>query len=347
MTKKKWYQVLFLLLWWLFIIVCAFIAGYFLAMLIFGITGYPPEPVSYVLSGLISCILLAAGWGLFSHIFFNMEQNDRRRKPLKAAIDAMNRVAQGDFSVFLKPDNFGPYDELIESVNQMAKDLGDMETLRQDFVSNVSHEIQSPLTSISGYVTLLENDTLTPEQRKHYIDIIKAESNRLSKLSSNLLKLSSLDAGVTSLAISKFRLDKQLQNTVILLEPQWSEKNISIEAELEKVFVSADDGLLSQVWVNLLNNAIKFTPDGGKIQILLTSDEGKAICSIADNGIGISPEQQIHVFERFYKADKSRDRSLGGNGLGLSLVKRIVDLHSGSVTLESEFQKGTTFTVTL
>jgi len=347
MKKKKWHQVFFWMFWWLFIIVCTFTIGYFLTMSIFGITGRPPEPVAYVLFGIISIILFAVVWLFLSRIFFKKDENDTRRKPVKDAINAMNRIAHGDFSVFLDPDNFGPYDELVESVNKMAKDLGNMETLRQEFVSNVSHEIQSPLTSIGGYVSLLESDTLAPAQRKHYIDIIKAESNRLSKLSTNLLKLSSLDSGITPFQASKFRLDKQIQNIVILLEPQWSEKNISITAELDKTIISADEELLSQVWINLLHNAIKFTPESGTIHIVLAADSEKISCTITDSGIGIAPEDQVHIFERFYKADKSRDRSLGGNGLGLSLVKKIVELHDGSVTLLSEPLKGTTFTITL
>lgn len=192
----------------------------------------------------------------------------------------------------------------------------------------------------------MENDALAPGQRKHYLDIIKAESARLSKLSSNLLKLSSLDSGVAPL-FSQFRLDKQLQSAVILLDPQWSGKTISITAELDKVMISADEELLSQVWINLLHNAIKFTPEGGWIHITLATKGGKTICVIADNGMGISSEDQLHIFERFYKVDKSRDRSLGGNGLGLSLVKKIVELHGGIVSVESEQGKGTTLIVTL
>ena len=349
MKNKKWYQVLLWLVFWVFIIICVFIVGHFLTMMIFGITGRPTEIVSHVLYGLISCIIPVVIWCIVSFILYvyGKGNNDSRKRPVREAIDAINRIARGDFNVFLNKDDFGPYDTLIESVNQMAKNLGDMETLRQDFVSNVSHEIGSPLTSINGYVTLLENDALTPEQRKHYIDIIKGESNRLSKLSANLLKLSSLDAGAIPLQTVKFRLDKQIQNTVILLEPQWSEKNITITAELDKAIISADEELFSQVWINLLNNAVKFTPEGGAIDIVLSNDSEKINCVIRDNGIGIATEEQIHVFERFYKADKSRDRSVGGSGLGLPLVKKIVELHGGGITLESEFGKGTAFIITL
>ncbi|EGW39773.1 HAMP domain-containing sensor histidine kinase [Desulfosporosinus sp. OT] len=351
MKKQKWPQTLSWLLWCLFIIIAGFTAGYYLTMMIYTIIGRPPEPAAYVLYGLLSLAVLALEFFLFFYILRRAQQGKDhgwlQDSFFKVASHAMSRIAHGDFSVFLDPRDFRDHSELVESINTMAQALGTLETLRQDFVSNVSHEIQSPLTSIGGYAALLENNALMPEQRKHYLEIIKAESARLSKLSSNLLKLSSLDSGVIPLAARQFRLDKQLQSAVILLDPQWSQKNISITADLDKVMVSADEELLSQVWINLLHNAIKFTPEGGRIQITLAAKGGKTICTIADNGMGISPEDQLHIFERFYKVDKSRDRSLGGNGLGLSLVKKIVELHGGIVSVESEPGKGTTLIVTL
>lgn len=351
MKKQKWPQILSWLLWCLFCIVSAFTAGYFLTMLLFKTTGFPSELVAFMICAFISLVLLSLEFFVFFFILRHSQQGKKhgwlQDSFFMVASDAMSRIARGDFSVFLDPKDFGEQRELVDSINTMVKELGSMETLRQDFVSNVSHEIQSPLTSIGGYATLLENDALAPAQRKHYIDIIKAESTRLSKLSSNLLKLSSLDSGVAPLSTSQFRLDKQLQNAVILLDPQWSKKNISVTGELDKVTVSADEELLSQVWINLLHNAIKFTPEGGAIHITLATNDGKTVCTIADSGVGISSEDQIHIFDRFYKVDKSRDRSLGGNGLGLSLVKKIVELHGGIVNVESEKGKGTTFIVTL
>lgn len=350
MKKQKGVQTLGWLLWWLFIIIGAFTAGYFLTMQIYRIIGRPSEPVSYILYGLLSLAVLA----FECLVVFLISRYTQRGKmhdlyhdnSFKAVNEAMNRIAHGDFDVSLDPEKLG-FNKYIDSINTMAKELGTMETLRQDFVANVSHEIQSPLTSISGYIELLENDATPPIQRKRYFEIVKAESDRLSKLCSNLLKLSSLDSGSTPLSVCQFDIDEQLQNTVILLEPQWSPKNISITATLEKVALSADEGLLSQVWINLLHNAAKFTPEGGTIHVTLTTNDERIICAITDSGIGITPEDQRRIFERFYKADKSHDRSIGGNGLGLSLVKKIVELHGGSVSVESELGKGTTFTVTL
>jgi signal transduction histidine kinase len=229
----------------------------------------------------------------------------------------------------------------------MARELGSMEKLRQDFISDVSHELQSPLTSIAGFAALLQKDGVSGEDVSHYAAIIETESRRLSKLSDNLLRLSTLEAGVTPLETREFRLDKQLENILLMLEPQWAGKNLSPEASLAKLSVSGNEALLSQVWINLLHNAIKFTPEGGTIHVQLTMDNGQWTVTVADSGIGIPEEAQIHIFERFYKADKSRDRALGGNGLGLSLVKKIVELHGGRVAVVSAKGKGAAFTVTI
>jgi signal transduction histidine kinase len=262
-------------------------------------------------------------------------------------LNAMTRISQGDFDVYINPQDNVIHDDIAEGINKIARELGSMEKLRQDFISNVSHEIQSPLTSIRGFATLLKNDTLTAEQRNHYLNIIEAESKRLSSLSDNLLKLSALENGTEPLSLKEYRLDRQLEKIALMLEPQWSARHIAIEADLEKLTIQGDEDLLSQVWVNLLHNAVKFTPEGGTIHIILKAANNEAYCQIVDTGIGITPEDLIHIFERFYKVDKSRDRALGGNGLGLSLAKKIVELHGGHITPQSELGKGATFTVTL
>jgi signal transduction histidine kinase len=161
------------------------------------------------------------------------------------------------------------------------------------------------------------------------------------------LKLSALETGSEPLSIKEYGLDRQLEKVALMLEPQWRSKNITMEAELEKLTIQGDEDLLSQVWVNLLHNAIKFTPEGGIIRIVLKSRDNEACCQIVDTGIGIAPEDLLHIFERFYKVDKSRDRALGGNGLGLSLAKKIVELHGGHIIPQSTLGKGSTFTVTL
>jgi two-component system phosphate regulon sensor histidine kinase PhoR len=327
----------------LFIMSSVFAAAYALTRLIFGVTGHPPEPVDYILSGLLGMILmpLVGRFLIFQQMFDSLHG-----KPLMEILNAMSKIAQGDFNVFVDADEeHSPYSEVADSVNKMARELGSLEKLRQDFISNVSHEIQSPLTSISGYASLLMRDGISPEQIIHYATIIEAESKRLSKLSDNLLRLSVLEADGAPPEVKAFRLNKQLESIILMLEPQWSQKNIILDVSMPVMTMNGNEDLLSQVWINLLHNAIKFTPENGGIHVVLGGNEDNVICTIADNGIGISPEDQIHIFERFYKVDKARDRSLGGNGLGLSLVKKIVEMHGGQVTVESELGKGSIFKV--
>ena len=323
-------------------------AGYGLMSLIYRWTGTPPDFWAHILSGTMGFILFGGAAAVARPLVVRFSNDARQNQVIHSQLlNAMTRIAQGDFDVYIKPQDFLFHDDLAEGINKIAKELSSMEQLRQDFISNVSHEIQSPLTSILGFATLLKDDKLTAEQRKHYLSIIEAESKRLSSLSDNLLKLSALETSGGSLTIKEYRLDKQLEKVALTLEPQWSAKNIAVEADLEKAIIQGDESLLWQVWVNIMHNAIKFTPEGGKISIVTKTAGNEVSCLISDTGIGISPEDQIHVFERFYKVDKSRDRALGGNGLGLSLAKKIVELHHGRITLQSEPGKGTTFTVSL
>jgi len=321
----------------------AFMAGYGITALIYHFTGQPLEILRHLFSGLAAIVIILAGWRMLLQLGGRTSHRKNVRDVHDELTDTLAQIAQGNFDVLLDPGNVGVFNDLAESINDMARNLGTLETMRQDFISNVSHEIQSPLTSIGGFAALLKKDDLPDEQRQRYADIIEAESKRLSSLSDNLLKLSSLDNNKIPLTIQEFRLDKQLERIALTLEPQWSAKNITLEADLQKLTVSGDEDLLSQVWMNLLHNAIKFTPEGGQINISLTSDDGSAIVKISDTGPGIAPEDLIHIFERFYKVDKARDRSFGGNGLGLSLVKKIVELHGGNVTSESKVGEGTVF----
>ncbi len=323
-----------------FSLAVCFTIAYLLMQYVFSTNTTPPAMVSFLLTSGVGFLI----FGISVRII-QLFHGDGRNEHFDEVLDALTKISHGNFDVLL--EGKGMYIELTTAINQMAKDLGSLENLRQNFVSNVSHEIQSPLTSISGFAELLRNDNLSPEQRKHYIDVIETESKRLSKLSENLLKLSSLENNTQPIGNAPFPLHKQIENAVLMLEPQWSEKNIDIVLSLDKVTFSGDEGLLYQVWINLLHNAIKFTQQDGEIKVSLTKSEREIICEVSDNGIGIAPEDQIHIFERFYKADKSRNRSLGGNGLGLALSKKIVNLHGGTIVLHSEHQIGTTFRVVL
>jgi two-component system, OmpR family, phosphate regulon sensor histidine kinase PhoR len=268
---------------------------------------------------------------------------------LESMLDAMGRIAKGDFNVNLNinPGPIVEIRELVDSINHMAGELNNMERMRQEFISNVSHEIQSPLTSIRGFARVLQTETLSQEERMHYLDIIETESRRLSKLSENLLKLTWLESEHHPFEPRRYRLDKQLRDIVLACEPQWVEKGIEIDISLEEVSVVADEDLMSQVWVNLINNSIKFTPQGGTIGISLHNRGSEVVVCISDTGPGIAEQDQAHIFERFYKADKSRNRSSGGSGLGLAIVKKIIDLHRGNISVQSVLGEGAEFTVSL
>ncbi|WP_090822500.1 cell wall metabolism sensor histidine kinase WalK [Paenibacillus sp. yr247] len=300
---------------------------------------------SEVIVQLINCVSGIFLWGMtmaFLGRFFRSQQ----MKFFQTMIHAIRSMSRGDFNVSVdnNPHN-GPFVELVDSINNMAVELGQLEKMRQEFISNVSHEIQSPLTSISGFSRALQNEQITPEERKHYLEIIEAESTRLSKLSDNLLKLSSLESQHHPFEPKSYRLDKQIRNHILACEPQWVEKNIEMDIELEAVTLTADEDLMSQVWTNLIHNAIKFTPSGGTIGVHVTSSGEEVVIRISNNGACILEEDLPHIFERFYKADKSRNRTSGGNGLGLSIVKKIIDMHQGFISIDSGPDEKTTFTV--
>jgi signal transduction histidine kinase len=268
-------------------------------------------------------------------------------------LQALEQIARGDFSarVPARPRDQGIFTELIDSVNTVAAELDQMEQLRQAFISNVSHEIQSPLTSIRGFAQALQNDTLAPATRHHYLSIIEAESLRLSKLSESLLALAALDADQVKFAPRPYRLDKQLRTLSLTTEPQWAAKQLDLELDLPELTVTADEDLLSQVWLNLLHNSIKFTPAGGRITVRGRQADGQVSVSVADTGPGIAPADLPHVFERFYKADQARSATLngapGGSGLGLAIAREIVTRHQGTLTAASQPPAGAEFTVTL
>lgn len=327
-------------------------SGQYIFIFISGQLESMPLYIIFIVQSFLSVVIYFVSLKIYFYLYRRFTNKNRkfdlsRFQILSGAIEAMNKIASGDFNVLVKTNELDPFNEVADNFNKMAKELGSLEKLRQDFISDVSHEIQSPLTSISGFAALLKKGNLSESQISHYANIIETESRRLSKLSENLLRLSNLEAEDNNLNLKKYQINKQIESILLMLEPQWSVKNINLDVSLEETIICGDEDLLSQVFINLLNNAIKFTPENGNIGVNLSSDENSIVCKISDTGIGISPQDQLRIFERFYKADKSRDRSLGGNGLGLSIVKKIIDLHGGKISLTSEIGKGTKFTVTL
>jgi Signal transduction histidine kinase len=274
----------------------------------------------------------------------------RRRSVLSILSEAMAQIAEGDFETGLPESLKGrDFSEklAVDGMRAMTEALRNLDDMRTRFVSDVSHEIRSPLASIRGFAQILKDEGLPPDRRRAYLDIIEAESVRLSRLGDDLLKLSALDSKAQAVERSAYRLDAQLRSALVACEPQWSGKGLEVEAELESVEVEADEALLGLVWGNLLGNAIKFTQAGGRIALRCRSSEDSAVVRCSDTGIGIAPEDLPFVFDRFYKADRSRG-SGEGSGLGLAIAKTIVELHGGLLRVESAgLGKGAAFEATL
>lgn len=271
------------------------------------------------------------------------------KRPLETIVeisDASKEVAKGNFEVRL--DENAPAKELRElahNFNIMTKELASTEMLRNDFIENVSHEFKTPLTAIEGYVTLLQKKDLSEEKRMEYTQKIMVSTKRLSSLVGNILLLSRLENQEIAISKSKFSLDEQVRESLLMLEDQWSRKNLDLDIDMAECDYVGSADLLAQVWQNLLSNAIKFAPEGGTVRIALHQVEAMIWVEISDNGPGIPSELQSRIFEKFYQGDTSR--SSQGNGLGLALVKRIVDLHNGEIDVRSAVGKGSTFVVIL
>lgn len=269
-------------------------------------------------------------------------------RPVKNIIDAAEKIIQGDFSVRIKPQSrFGTdetFNRVIDCFNKMAEELGSVETLRLDFIANVSHEMKTPLAVMQNYGTLLQSPDLSEEKRIEYAKGITDGSRRLADMMTNILKLNRLENQQIYPQVTEFDLGEQLCECLLQYENVWEKAEIEIETDIaENVKVKADAELLSHVWNNLFSNAFKFTSSGGKVAVSLTATDHHAIVKVSDTGCGMSPDVGAHIFEKFYQGDTSH--SSQGNGLGLSLVKRVVDIMHGEISVESSVGKGSTFTV--
>ena len=272
---------------------------------------------------------------------------ERAAKQIK---DAASRLVKGDFSARVEPIRSIFVDDNLKEIsrcfNKMAEELSGVETIRTDFISNVSHEMKTPLSVMQNYATLLQSPELSDDKRMEYAKGIALGSKKLADMMTNILKLNRLENQKIYPKTSRYNLGEQLCECIINYETIWERKNIEIETNIEEdVYVNGDEELLTLVWNNLLSNAFKFTDDGGKVTITLESDEEKAIVRVKDTGCGISGDVGARIFEKFYQADTARATS--GNGLGLALVKRVIDILKGEIEVSSVVDEGTTFTVRL
>ncbi|EGL15111.1 MULTISPECIES: HAMP domain-containing sensor histidine kinase [Paenibacillus] len=268
-------------------------------------------------------------------------------RPIKKLTKATKRIAAGDFNVKLNIKQSSELGTLARSFEDMMHDLKQLEQMRREFVTNVSHEVQSPLTSISGYASALKQVGLSDHERSRYLDIIIAEAKRMSKMSDSLLKLSLLESQSRQLRLTTRSLDEQIRRVIVALQPQWNARRLQFELDLDTIQVTADHELLNQVWTNIIGNSIKFSEDGGMINVSIGQDIKNVTVRISDTGIGIPLDDQKRIFERFFKADRSHSRKVDGSGMGLAIVKQIVSLHQGDIRVESELGQGTTFIVAL
>jgi signal transduction histidine kinase len=269
-------------------------------------------------------------------------------KPVKQIMDALDQVMQGDFTVRIAPvKEFAGetgFNEIINAINQMTAELQGTETLRTDFIANVSHELKTPLAVMGNYATMLQQPDISEEERIEYGKAISHSSRRLAALITNILKLNKLENQQIFPQHEEYDLSGQLCESLLQFEDAWEAKNLEIETDIEdEVRIKSDPELLSLVWNNLISNAVKFTPESGRITVTLKAGEDDVMIAVSDTGCGIKPEVGQHIFEKFYQGDTSH--ATQGNGLGLALVKRVVDILNGEICVQSVFGQGSTFTV--
>ncbi len=294
-----------------------------------------------VISMALSCILIGAALAAFSGKYIMSR--------ISRISHGMREVARGNFKERVperdKKNSLTEFGELERSFNQMASDLDGIEIFRNDFINNFSHEFKTPIVSIRGFARQLQSESLDEDQRREYVNIIVSESERLANMSSNVLLLTKLENQQIVSDKTEFYLDEQIRRSILLLEKEWSAKNIELDIDLEEIKFNFNEEMLSHVPINLISNAIKFTGEGGVIAISLKREGDNVLLTVRDNGIGMSDEVKTRIFEKFYQGDTSHTAS--GNGIGLNIVQRVVTLARGAITVESREGEGSCFTVTL
>lgn len=271
------------------------------------------------------------------------------KKQIRTIINISNatqEVTKGNFDIKLDENiKATEINTMVCNFNRMIRELKNTELFRNDFIENVSHEFKTPLSAIEGYATLLQKKDLSRDKQIEYTKKILFNTKRLSSLTGNILLLSRLENQEIEIQKENYSLDEQIREIILLFEPQWTNKNLELDIELESIYYFGNKELLAQVWQNIIGNAIKFVSNNGKIHIILFKEKNKIKIMIADNGIGMNSDVIHRIYEKFYQGDESHSTS--GNGLGLTLSKRIIDLHNGDIQVSSKEEKGTTFTIVL
>lgn len=298
------------------------------------------------------CLLICTICMILGIILISLEAK-KISKPILKVTEAVNEVSKENFEIRLPREESkrGAYqyrdeiDELSENVNQMAEKLGNLDYMRRDFISNVSHEVKTPVAAITGFTEMILEGDLEPDKQKEYLQMVNDQANSLSDLCESMLRLSRLDYEDKVELSDTVRLDEQIRKCIIVLSEKWAEKEIEFELNLPYVEIHTNEKLLNQVWMNLIDNAMKYSSPGSSISVNLFRQMHLIEITIKDHGIGIAKEKQSRIFERFYQCEESHKKK--GSGLGLSIVKKILDLLNGSIQYESELGKGTIVTVNL
>lgn len=266
-------------------------------------------------------------------------------KNVREFIEATEKLSRGDFSARLNIKKPPEFRILSKNFNAMAEELGGIEVLRTDFINNFSHEFKTPIISIKGFAEILKEDDLSKEEKNEYLDIIIEESKRLSYLATNVLNLSKIETQVILNDIQRFNIGEQIRQSILLLDSKFQTKNIFLDINIEDCYINGNKEMLNQVWVNLLDNAIKFNSQNGIVSVNMKNKEGNIFINISDTGLGIARESIPKIFDKFYQGDISH--ATHGNGLGLAIVKKIIELHGGTIECDSIISRGTKFTIIL
>lgn len=303
------------------------------------------EEIKELLSIIRRCIFILIINTVAISIIIMQITTKKMLEPIKKITEATKKVALGNFDIKLETQREDEIGELTTNFNEMVKDLGSIECIQKEFIDNVSHEIKTPISSIQGFAKLLEEGNLSEKERKEYSNIIIEESNRLLNLSTNMLKLSKLQNQNRITKKEQINVSEQIRKAISLLEQKWNEKEITFDIHMEEKYFYGDEELIFQIWINLIENAIKFSRKNGEIEIFLEEKESCIEVQIKDHGVGMSEEEKKKIFTRFYQIDKSHSEE--GSGLGLAIVKRIVELSNGNIEVISEKEEGTTMIVRL
>lgn len=326
------------------IVTLVFVGGIIYLLIYFGILTGPDHTAPTPARVLLIFILSALVFGTLATAYLGKLP----MKPVNKLINQMNRLSAGDYKARLDYGGIlGKHPTLLEltgSFNRMAEELQNTEMLRGDFINNFSHEFKTPIVSIAGFAKLLRKGNLPEDQKEEYLRIIEAEALRLSQMATNVLNLTKVENQSILTNLSEYNLSEQIRSCILLLSESWEQKEIEYVLDFNEYNIHADKKLMEQVWINLLGNAVKFSPRGGLIEVNVTEQEHTLTVSIMNTGSEIAPEHQKKIFNKFYQVDESHASE--GNGIGLAIVKRIVELHEGVVSVSSE-RETTTFTVVL